>query len=272
MQESVESVALSRRSFVGEFVLGAFAGVVGVGALSGGTGVQAAYAASVEENPWAAATLASVHQTTTESAEPVFALYATPCMREAQERNALAKRVLVVVDYQVDFVNGALGKIDTALAIEEALYERVKSYQDAGDIVIYTADTHPQDNYLQTREGQVNPPHCVPGTEGWEVYGKLRELLTPETAILLKKGTYGSTDLPAVLEAIRNQGVLIQSVEMAGVSTTCRVLHNAIILYNFFPELPIIFDDRTTASYTDELTAAQLDQLEGWGFIIKRSH
>ena len=28
---------------------------------------------------------------------------------------------------------------------------------------------------------------------------------------------------------------------MAGVSTTCRVLHNAILLYNYFPDLPIVY-------------------------------
>lgn len=98
-----------------------------------------------------------------------------------------------------------------------------------------------------------------------------RDLLTPETAILVKKGTYGSRDLPALVDFIRSQGTVIESIEFAGVSTTCRVLHNAVIAYNFFPELPLIFDERTTASYTDERTAEQLDELESWGFIVKRS-
>ena len=61
----------------------------------------------------------------------------------------------------------------------------------------------------------------------------------------------------------------VQSIEFAGVSTTCRVLHNAIILYNFFPDIMMIFDARTTASYTYEATVEQLRQLEGWGFVIK---
>ena len=56
---------------------------------------------------------------------------------------------------------------------------------------------------------------------------------------------------------------------MVGVSTTCRVLHNAILLYNYFPDLPIVFDPRTTASYTDERTAEQLEELESWGFILR---
>lgn len=156
------------------------------------------------------------------------------------------------------------------LVIEDALYDRVRSYQEAGDIVIYTMDTHPTLGYEDTREGTVNPPHCIPGTDGWEVYGRLRELLTPERAILVKKGTYGSVDLPFLIEALRHQGIALNSIEIAGVSTTCRVLNNAILLYNFFPELPIIMDVTTTASYTDEATIEQLDVLESWGFIIKR--
>lgn len=197
--------------------------------------------------------------------------YASPSVVFDSEREQLMKKVLVVVDYQVDFVDGgAFGRIEPAMAIEEALCDVVRRYQDNDDIVIYTMDTHPSDNYDLTREGTFNPPHCIPGTEGWEIYGKARDLLTPERAIRVKKGTYGSRGLPFVLEALEGQGIAIESVEFAGVSTTCRVLHNAIILYNFFPELPMIFDERTTASYTDEATAAQLEELEGWGFIVKR--
>lgn len=197
--------------------------------------------------------------------------FANPAMVEQTELDSMPKRVLIVVDYQVDFVDGGVfGTIEPALALENFIYDRVKEYQDAGDIVIYTMDTHPQDIYDQTREGQVNPPHCIPGTEGWQVYGRVRELLTPEKALLVMKGTYGSADLPFVLKNIEAQGTRIELIEFAGVSTTCRVLHNAIMVYNFFPTLPLIFDETTTASYTDERTFEQLEELESWGFYVKR--
>ncbi|MCI8467961.1 MAG: isochorismatase family protein [Eggerthellaceae bacterium] len=180
------------------------------------------------------------------------------------------KRVLVVVDYQVDFVDGGVfGTVEPALAIEDDLYALIKDYQDAGDIVVYTQDTHPADTYDATREATINPPHCIPGTEGWEIYGRCRELLTPERAIAVRKGTYGSKELPSILEALRSQGTAFESIEVAGVSTTCRVLHNAILLYTFFPEVPVIMDARTTASYTDDRTMEQLRVMEGWGFIVK---
>ncbi|MEE8716871.1 MAG: hypothetical protein SOI26_03090 [Coriobacteriales bacterium] len=220
--------------------------------------------------------------------------YATPQVTYASERAANVKRVLVVVDYQVDFVSGGVfGDIAPAMAIEDALCAKIEQYRDAGDIVIYTMDTHPADEYDLTREATVNPQHCDPATEGWHVYGRARALLEGDGssrgfslggdfsspgvatvsstgAILVKKGTYGSMDLPRVIQGIRDQGTQVESVEFAGVSTTCRVLHNAIICYNAFPELPMIMDAATTASYTDERTEEQLDELEAWGFVVRR--
>ena len=128
----------------------------------------------------------------------------------------------------------------------------------------------PADEYAATREATVNPPHCDPATEGWQLYGKVRDLLNPDNATLVMTGTYGAPGLVRVIEGYREQGIQIESVEFAGVSTTCRVLHNAIIVYNFFPELPMIMDAATTASYTDERTEEQLEELEAWGFIVKR--
>lgn len=200
-----------------------------------------------------------------------IAPYKTPRVTFEQARDNSPRRVLIVVDYQNDFVGGGpFGDIPTAKAIEEALAARVEEYYAAGDIVIYTMDTHPNDHYADTREGSVNPEHCVPGTNGWEIHGMLHDLLTPERAIRVLKGTYGSPDLPFVVKNIINQGTRVEYIEFAGVSTTCRVLHNAIMIYNFFPELPLVFDETTTASYSDEQTLNQLDELESWGFIVKR--
>ncbi len=253
---SMRRAGVSRRDFM---CMAAAGSVLGAGAVLAG-GAQAFADPSKGAGEGAAA--AAVAE------EPLYP-YELPVTVTKQEQRE-KKRVLVVVDYQVDFVNGGVfGEVAPALAIEDALYDQIKQYQDAGDIVVYTKDTHPADAYERTREATFNPPHCIPGTEGWEIYGKCRELLTPEKATLVMKGTYGSKDLPAILEAMRSQGVAFESIEIAGVSTTCRVLHNAVILYNWFPELPIVVDSRTTASYTDEKTLEQLRVLEGQGFIVK---
>lgn len=264
--EQKGSGVCSRRSFVG--VVAAGAAALWAAGAAGSAPASLAYG----DEP-AGAGAGSAASSGQRPARSAIAPYAKPAMAEAAELEATPRRVLVVVDYQVDFVDGGVfGRIEPAVAVEDALCEKIRAYQKAGDIVIYTMDTHPSDNYVDTREGQVNEPHCVPGTPGWEVYGKARELLTPERALLVMKGTYGSRDLPLVIENIRNQGVNIELIEFAGVSTTCRVLHNAIMVFNWFPELPVLFDDSTTASYTDERTVGQLDELEAWGFIVQRTN
>ena len=205
------------------------------------------------------------------SADGHVSAYAVPQVTYADERAANPKRVLVVVDYQVDFVDGGVfGRIEPAVAVEDAICAKIQEYRDRGDFIIYTMDTHPADEYAATREATVNPPHCDPATEGWQLYGKVRDLLNPDNATLVMTGTYGAPGLVRVIKGYREQGIQIESVEFAGVSTTCRVLHNAIIVYNFFPELPMIMDAATTASYTDERTEEQLEELEAWGFIVKR--
>lgn len=245
--------ALSRRRFVGTVAAGL--------AVVGGASLFGTKASALD-----GVSHTSVSQEAARSISP----YEVPSVSTESERASAPKRVLVVVDYQVDFVSGGVfGNIEPAIRIENALCDRVREYQEAGDIVIYTMDTHPVDRYQFTREASVNEPHCIPGTEGWEIYGKARELLTPEKAICILKGTYGSVDLPQVIQAIRNQGTNVVSIEIAGVSTTCRVLHNAILLYNFFPDLPLIMDRKTTAAYSDERTEEQLDELQMWGFFVK---
>lgn len=255
--------ALTRRSFVGTVAAGALAGAG-----------QLIMPACAFADPSAASQSAHGETAAPHSGEAIArqTTYEMPLTVPLEDYLADRRRVLVVVDYQVDFVEGGVfGTIAPAKAIEEALYDRIAEYQANGDIVIYTLDTHPEDSYRYTREGAVNPQHCEPGTPGWQVYGRVAELLTPDRAIEVRKGTYGSMDLPRIIEVIRNQGVFVNSIELAGVSTTCRVLHNAIILFNAFPDLPFVMDPTTTAGYSDEATQAQLEELESWGFIVKWS-
>ena len=86
------------------------------------------------------------------------------------------KKLLVVVDYQKDFVDGALG-FSGAEGLEKPILERIESYVVAGDEVIYTLDTH-LTNYLETTEGKHLPvEHCILETEGHGLYGGLKEAL-----------------------------------------------------------------------------------------------
>ena len=71
------------------------------------------------------------------------------------------KKLLIVVDIQNDFVDGALGTSE-AQAIIPNVISKIQSWD--GD-VLCTQDTH-SDDYLSTREGKYLPvAHCVEGTD-----------------------------------------------------------------------------------------------------------
>jgi len=72
-------------------------------------------------------------------------------------------KILIIVDMQNDFISGALGTAEAA-AIVSKVAERVKN--SAGELILFTRDTHGSD-YLQTSEGKKLPvPHCIEGTDG----------------------------------------------------------------------------------------------------------
>ena len=104
-------------------------------------------------------------------------------------------KLLVVVDYQKDFVDGALG-YPGAEALEGPLCDKVKAALADGWKVIFTRDTHAPD-YLDTREGRFLPvPHCIEGSEGWHLYGRLAEFETAgsESIAFVDKPTFGSME------------------------------------------------------------------------------
>ena len=76
--------------------------------------------------------------------------------------------ILVVVDMQNDFVSGSLGSKE-AIAIVPRVVGRVVDGINRGEKIFFTRDTH-EINYMDTREGKNLPvPHCIRGTEGWEI-------------------------------------------------------------------------------------------------------
>lgn len=84
------------------------------------------------------------------------------------------RKILIVIDMQNDFIDQALGTPE-AVAIVEAVKAKIRTYPLTD--VIATMDTH-HENYMETQEGKYLPvPHCIKGTEGWEIRPDIRELL-----------------------------------------------------------------------------------------------
>ena len=150
-------------------------------------------------------------------------------------------KILVVVDMQNDFIDGALGT-EEAGTIVPGVVEKIKSFDGK---VFYTRDTHDA-GYLDTQEGKKLPVvHCVRGTEGWELHPEIAGLA--EDNDIIDKPGFGSLELGhkireyMMTEAVCEQEIL-ESITLVGLCTDICVISNAMILKAFFPEVPVIVD------------------------------
>ena len=152
--------------------------------------------------------------------------------------------ILIVVDMQNDFIDGALGTPE-AVAIVPKVLEKIKGFEGR---VIFTRDTH-LDNYMDTQEGKNLPvPHCIKDSEGWQIRSEL-DALRKEEAI--DKPTFGSVELSSMLVE-ENRKNPIGSVTLIGLCTDICVISNAMLIKAAMPELPIIVDAACCAGVTPE--------------------
>lgn len=104
-------------------------------------------------------------------------------------------RYLIVVDMQKDFVTGVLGTGE-ARRILPTVVDRVRKFDGQ---IIFTRDTH-QSNYMETQEGKMLPvPHCIQGSEGWQLVDALEEIRTQRNLPVYDKVTFGCPELAADL-------------------------------------------------------------------------
>lgn len=169
------------------------------------------------------------------------------------------KKVLVVVDMQVDFVTGSLGTPE-ARAIVPAITKKIQDAHAAGIPILFTQDTH-YDDYLNTQEGKILPvPHCIEGTVGHEVVPELVEGLSQ--FYFIEKECFGCE--PAVLEDVLMDfgGQGADEYELCGVCTDICIISNAVLLRTLYPESKITVDSKTVAGVTPEKNAAALEVLK----------
>ena len=162
------------------------------------------------------------------------------------------RRILIVIDMQNDFIDGALGTKE-AEAIVENVKAKIRSYKPE-DIYV-TMDTHGSD-YLTTQEGRNLPvEHCIKGTEGWQIRPDIAELLSD--ASIYEKPTFGSTRLAEDLKSAGD----IEEIELIGLCTDICVVSNAMLLKAAMPEVRISADASCCAGVTPEKHNAALETM-----------
>ena len=159
------------------------------------------------------------------------------------------KKAIVVVDMQKDFIDGALGTKE-AQEMLPRMEAKLSAAQAAGTKLVFTMDTHGED-YLATQEGRRLPvPHCIRGTEGWEIAASLQPFVRAAAAVV-EKPAFGSTELPALLEDC-------DEIELVGLCTDICVISNALVLKAFYTEKKISVDASCCAGVTPESHAEAL--------------
>lgn len=167
----------------------------------------------------------------------------------------MKKKLLIVVDYQNDFVSGSLG-FPKAAELEGRIAAKIRAYRQNGDEVAFTLDTHGED-YLRTQEGRLLPVgHCIRGTGGWELYGETAALKEDGDAVFIKD-RFGSPKLFEYLAAREYAGV-----ELVGVVTNICVIANAVLAKTALPETPVTVDASCCAGNDGALHEKALDVME----------
>ena len=188
-----------------------------------------------------------------------------------------AKKILIVVDMQNDFIDGALGSKE-AVTIVDKVAEKIKAAEDEGALVLFTRDTHGED-YMATEEGKNLPvPHCIERSAGWQISEKIPY---PQNSRSFDKFTFGSMDLGSFLKELVSAP---ERVELVGLCTDICVLSNAVIAKAALPNAHIVVDAAccagvSPASHDTALAAMKAIQVEivnqvsepwrnNWGVLI----
>ena len=155
------------------------------------------------------------------------------------------QKLLVVVDMQNDFIDGALGTKE-AVAIVPNVKAKIENFEGT---VLFTRDTH-FENYMDTQEGHNLPvPHCIKGTKGWEI----ADGLYVEGAKIIDKPNFGWPHW--------NEQAL-ESVELIGLCTDICVVSNALIIKAQFPDAQVKVDSSCCAGVTPESHQAALKTMQ----------
>lgn len=165
------------------------------------------------------------------------------------------RKILLVIDMQNDFIDGALGTPE-AVSIVDRVVEEIRKY--APEDIIATRDTHTE-KYLETQEGRNLPVvHCIKGTHGWELNDKIAAAL--RNAPIIDKPTFGSTELARRLSELSNQDEL--DITLVGLCTDICVVSNALLIKAFLPETPVRVIAHCCAGVTPESHQAAVKTMQ----------
>lgn len=153
------------------------------------------------------------------------------------------KRMLLVIDPQIDFITGSL-PVPGAVGAMNALAEYIDKHGDDYAVKIVTSDWHPYNHCSFDRRGGEWPPHCVQHSAGAAVWQPLLESLNRSRGgfTMLYKGTRVDTDEYSIMENAGSASVLLRLVDalktdridLCGLAGNICVLNTALDLLSVY--------------------------------------
>jgi nicotinamidase-related amidase len=165
------------------------------------------------------------------------------------------RKLLLVIDMQTDFVDGALGTAE-AVAIIPSVLREIEKY--GKNDIIATRDTHPE-SYMESREGRYLPvPHCIKGTAGWQIHPEIAPAL--EGCKVIDKPTFGSTELcDHIVKIAKSEEI---EVTLIGLCTDICVVSNAMLIKAALPEINVKVVADACAGVTPDTHSAALTTMK----------
>jgi hypothetical protein len=153
-------------------------------------------------------------------------------------------KIKLFVDIQNDFVTGAF-KSPVAQSRLPGIIKFMETEEDPEVTVLNIATKRTnEEDYLETLEGKSFPiPYCMVGTEGHKLCSEFESaLVATQYHRVFLTYTYGSLLVPAEIDVFRYEYGMDDEdmeIEICGFDAARDILSHAVILRNYFPEVPI---------------------------------
>lgn len=142
-------------------------------------------------------------------------------------------KMLLIVDPQIDFINGTLPVTGGAEAMD-ALAEYVKEHGDEYVVKIVTSDWHPYHHCSFDREGGQWPAHCIQHSMGAAIWQSLLVTLNESKGgfTLLYKGDCIDKDEYSIMQNDESVSVILRLIVALGIERIdiCGLAGNVCVL------------------------------------------
>lgn len=174
-------------------------------------------------------------------------------------------RVLVIVDMQNDFIDGALANAKG----KEVTDGVIREINDNYDQYFLTRDSHNED-YLNSLEGKNLPiEHCIINSDGWKINESVINAVenTNKPYKIFDKNGFGSYELIDHLDTMKDK---IESITVVGLCSDICVIAISLMIRAKFPNIPMNYVEDAMFGLSEKNQEAAISVLEACQIYKKK--